>query len=87
MFEISWPGVRYCMEALRIPKRRAQAIAGIAEVGGVHPSTAYKYLRLAERLGMVVQVEGKLALVVNAERPEDCSRHPAWSGCSTPGSG
>ncbi|KYG02293.1 hypothetical protein BE21_55115 [Sorangium cellulosum] len=72
MFELSWPGVRYCMEALRSPKHRNEAIGAIAEAGSIQPSTAYKYLRLAERLGLVVRdADGNLALVKKAGGPEE----------------
>ena len=72
MFELSWPGVRYCMDALQSPKRRNEAICAIAEAGSIRPSTAYEYLRFAQRLGLVVVgTEGKLTLVERVERPEE----------------
>lgn len=72
MFELSWPGVRYCMEALRTPKPRHVAVHAVAEVGGIQPSTAYKYLRLAEQLGLVVQgADGRCMLATRVKRPEE----------------
>jgi hypothetical protein len=72
MFELSWPGVHYCMNALRRPKRRDEARQAVAEAGNIQPSTAYKYLRIAQRLGLVVlDPEGRVSLVEQAKGPEE----------------
>src|SRR4051812_45750083 len=72
MFALSWLGVRSCMEALRTPKRRDEAVRAIAEAGHIRPSTADEYLRLAHRLGLVIDdASGRHALAAPVERPEE----------------
>ncbi|HSN98730.1 MAG TPA: hypothetical protein VLS89_10615 [Candidatus Nanopelagicales bacterium] len=72
MFALSWPGVRYCMEALPRPKRQEEATAAIARAGRLQPATAHQYLQAAHRLGLVHRHPGgKYALAFQAEEPEE----------------
>lgn len=71
MFALPWPGVRYCIEALGRPRDREEAVRAIALAGSLRRTTAYEYLRLAHRLGLVRRnPAGEYRLAMRTDEPQ-----------------
>lgn len=70
MAELPWSGVQLLLSSVPSPLPRHRVIAAMTSAGGLLPSTARSYVRIAERLGLlVVRGEELLALAANKDAP------------------